>query len=134
MLKHKIILLSLSLLLVSCNGVNIKQQVRTLDEAITEYNTSLRWGMYKNVDAYNKSADGISTPVNREAMKDIRITGYEVMEKHLNSDATEAIVKGQINYYNNEFGTLRKVPFEQKWWYDTESNHWFVEGAMPEFK
>jgi uncharacterized protein YjaG (DUF416 family) len=134
MLNHKIILIFLSLILVSCNGANIKHQVKTLEDAITEYNTGLRWAMYNNVDAYGKSSDGTHTPVDREALKNIRITGYEVIEKHVNDDATEAIVKGEISYYSNEYGTLRKVDFEQTWWYDAESKHWFVEGALPKFK
>jgi len=134
MLTHKLVLLSLLAVLVSCNGVNIKHQVKTLDDAITEYNTGLRWGMFNNVDAYSKSSDGTQTPVDREAMENIRITGYEVLEKHINDDATEALVKGEINYYSNEYGTLRKIPFQQKWWYDTDSKHWFVEGPLPDFK
>ena len=134
MSKSKILLLSLSLILVSCNSGNIKHQAQSLEKAIAEYNTGLRWAMYNNIDTYNKSEDGTHTPVDREAMKNIRITGYEILEKKINDDATEAIVKGEINYYNNEYGTLKQIPFEQKWWYDTESKHWFVEGALPKFK
>ena len=134
MIMRFIYLASLALCLASCNGVNVKQQVQSLDTAITEYNTGLRWGIYNNLDAFNRSEDGGSNLVDRDAMKNIRITGNEILEKHLNSDATEALVKGEISYYNNEYGTLKKVPYEQKWWYDTESKHWFVEGSLPEFK
>lgn len=131
---HKILLVLLALVLVSCNSGNIKRQAGMLDDAITEYNKSLRWSMFNNLDAYNKSPDGKQMPVDRDAMKNIRITGYEETEKVINEEVTKAIVRGEISYYNNEYGVLKKIPFEQQWWYDPELKHWFTESVLPEFK
>ena len=131
---RKILLLFVTLVLVSCNGGNIKRQVSGLDDAIKEYNKSLRWSMFENLDAYNRSPDGKDIHVNRDAMKNIRITGYEITEKTVNPDATKAVVKGEISYYNNEYGVLKTIPFEQQWWYDIGMKHWFTDSALPAFK
>ena len=122
------------MLLVSCNDADLKRQASTLQDAITEYNKSLRWNMFNNVDAYNRSPDGKQMPVDRDAMKKIRITDYEVTEKVVNKDANKAIVKGEISYYNNDYGVLKKIPFEQQWWYDPGLKHWFTDSALPNFK
>ena len=131
---RKILLILFALVLVSCNSGNIKHQASTLEDAITEYNKSLRWSMFNNLDAYNRSPEGKQMPIDRDAMKNIRITGYEVTEKEINEDVTKAVVKGDISYYNNEYGVLKKIPFEQQWWYDTGLKHWFTESALPDFK
>lgn len=131
---RKFLLLFVTLILVSCNGGNIKRQISSLDDAITEYNKSLRWSMFNDLDAYNRTPDGKELPINRDAMKDIRITGYEVTDKTLNPDATKATVKGEISYYNNEYGVLKKIPYEQEWWYDAGIKHWFTDSPLPEFK
>ena len=131
---RKILLLLLALFLVSCNDNNIKHQASTLNDAINEYNKSLRWSMFNDLDTYNRSIDGKQQPVDRDAMKDIRITGYEVTDKDINPDATKAVVKGTLSYYNNEYGVLKTIPFEQHWWYDAGLKHWFTDSALPVFK
>lgn len=131
---RKILLLFVTLVFVSCNSGNIKRQINSLDDSITEYNKSLRWSMFNNLDSYNRSPDGKEMPVNRDAMKNIRITGYEVTEKNVNPDATKATVKGEISYYNNEYGVLKKIPYEENWWYDAEVKHWFMDSPLPDFK
>ena len=131
---RKIFLLLLALLLVSCNDNNIKHQASTLNDAINEYNKSLRWSMFNDLDSYSRSIDGKQQPVDRDAMKDIRITGYEVTDKDINPDATKAVVKGTLSYYNNEYGVLKTIPFEQHWWYDAGLKHWFTDSALPSFK
>ena len=131
---HKILFLLLAMVLVSCNDADLKRQASTLQDAITEYNKSLRWSMFNNLDAYNRSPDGKQMPVDRDAMKNIRITDYEVTEKVVNKEATKAIVKGEISYYNNDYGVLKKIPFEQQWWYDPGLKHWFTDSGLPNFK
>ena len=131
---RKILLLFVTLVLVSCNGGNIKRQISSLDDSITEYKKSMRWSMFNDLDAYSRSSDGKEMPVDRDAMKNIRITGYEVTEKNISPDATKATVKGEISYYNDEYGVLKKIPFEQNWWYDPDIKHWFTDSALPKFK
>ena len=131
---RKILLLFVTLVLVSCNGGNVKRQISSLDDSITEYNKSLRWSMFNNLDAYSRTPGGKEMPVDRDAMKNIRITGYEVTEKNVNPDATKATVKGEISYYNNDYGVLKTIPFQQEWWYDAGVKHWFTDSALPEFK
>lgn len=135
-MRYREILLVLvaALVLVACNENNIKRQASSLEDAITEYNKSLRWGMFNNVDAYNRTSDGKQMPINRDAMKNIRITDYEIISKVISPDATKAIVKGDISYYNDEYGVLKKIPFEQHWWYDAGLKHWFTDSSLPAFK
>lgn len=123
-----------TLVLFSCNDDNVKRQASTLEDAITEYNKSLRWAMFNNIDAFNRTPDGKQMPVDRDAMKNIRITGYEVTSKVISPDATKAVVKGDISYYNDEYGVLKKIPFQQHWWYDAGLKHWFTDSALPTFK
>ena len=72
--------------------------------------------------------------INLEPMETIRVTGYHIKDKIINEDFTEASVSGELNYYHTEYGTLKKIPLSQKWWFEEESDRWFLESDFPTFE
>lgn len=134
MLKRIYLLLFLSIFLVACNGSNIKKKAINLDERIKQYNIALRWAMYDKLDKYHLTQEGEKKLIDRDLVENFRITSYKIRDKTVNEDISEATVKGEISYYNNEVGTLKKMPYEQIWWYDADIKVWFVESDFPVFK
>ena len=119
------------LLQVSCNGTGVRGKVASLDESIKQYNIALRWAQHEKLDSYHVTMDGERNRIDRDAFKNIRITGYEITSKELNDDMNEAIVNGVISYYRNDRGTLSTKPYEQSWWYDEDIKRWFLANDLP---
>ena len=67
-------------------------------------------------------------------MDDVRVTGFKIDKKVLNKDLTEAVVTGEFDYYREDYGTVKKLDFEQHWWYDDDAGHWYLESPFPKFK
>ncbi|MBI2993153.1 MAG: hypothetical protein HYY48_03135 [Gammaproteobacteria bacterium] len=129
-----IICSALVLLLTACGGGSSTKRLESLEEAINHYAQAMRWGRYDDAEAFHMSRDGQRYQFNLEGLESVRITGYAVRERQLNDNLVEAEVAGEYSYFNTSYGTLRHAPFQQKWWYNTESKRWFVEGGLPEFK
>ncbi len=134
MLKINVIYLILFLSLTACSGGLTKKKAEVLQESIKQYNIALRWAQYNKVQDYHKKRDGSDSHIDRNALKNIRVTGYTVQEKVINEELTEATVKGVIDYYNNEYATLKKIDFTYVWWYEAESKRWFNESDLPDFQ
>lgn len=130
-----IILLCLATLLTGCNGGGgIKRKALSLDEAINQYVFALRWGRYQDAHEYHAEEDGSKPELNLDKLNRIRITSHTIFEKNVNTDLSEATVKGELNYYSTEYGTLQKVKLDQVWWYEPETKRWYLKGPLPAFK
>jgi hypothetical protein len=120
--------------MTACGSTGIKTKVSSLDAVISDYNVSLRWSMLERIEAYHQGKNGDKKTVDRAALKNIRVTGCTVLEKTLNAEATEALVRGEIDYYTTDTGTLRKFPFTHVWWWSDELKRWFNGSDTPDFK
>jgi hypothetical protein len=133
MIRKLIFILVASTLLVACGGVD-KYRLDQLEQAIVRYAQALRWGRYEDAQEYHLTRDGERSKIDKEAMRHIRITGYQIHEKTMNDDLMEAEVTGVMDYFNDDRGTVRQVPLRQTWWFEPSSKRWFVSGELPEFR
>ncbi len=133
MIKHLYFFI-LVVCLSACASTQTKNKVEGLEESLKNYNIALRWAQYLDVQNYHVLKDGAIQNIDLEYLKKIRITGYTIHSKVLNDEVTEAFINTEINYYNVEYGTLKKLMNEQKWWYEPESKGWFIESEFPRFK
>jgi hypothetical protein len=128
------IVVLLIVILGGCSGMTNKKRVTVLQDSIDDYVQALRWGRLDDAVAYHVNRDGTRAEINLAPMEPIRVTGYHIKEKVINEDFTEATVSGELSYYHNEYGTLKKIPLRQKWWYEEESGRWFLESDFPTFE
>ena len=133
--KLILVLICALTLIVGCNGSSgVKKKGSALETAVEEYVAALRWGRYQNAYDYHIDEDGSKPAFPRDKLEEIRVTGHAIFEKTVNEELTEATVKGELQYYNTEYGTIKKTPLDQIWWYEPESKQWFLKGKMPSFK
>ncbi|MEX2353226.1 MAG: hypothetical protein WD709_03490 [Gammaproteobacteria bacterium] len=132
----RIKIMALLLLLSACGGGDsgVRKMVQDLDYAINDYAYALRWARTDDAVAYHVNRDGSKPDIDLSDMDAIRVTGFTITEKVLNDDVTAATVSGELNYYHNDYGTLREIEYHQSWWYEPESKKWYVESDFPEFK
>ena len=66
-------------------------------------------------------------------MDSIKVTGFEITDRNVNPEQTEATVEGKLNYYKNNSATIRTLEFNQRWWYEDNTKKWLLDSAFPEF-
>lgn len=120
--------------ITACGDAGVKKKVEDLDHSIDAYAYALRWGRTNDVVAYHVYRDASKPEIDMSVMDVIRVTGYTIKEKKLNDDITEADVVGQLDYYHNEYGTLKKLEYRQSWWFEPETKKWYLESEFPEFR
>jgi hypothetical protein len=133
--SYKIIVLTALLLSMSaCGSTGEKQKLETLNDAIDNYAYALRWGRIDDAVAYHINKNGIKPEIDLALMKSIRVTGFTIRGRDVNPEQTEATVKGEFNYYHDQYGTLRTMEYTQNWWYQPETKKWFLDSEFPVFR
>ncbi|NNE38320.1 MAG: hypothetical protein HKN08_08445 [Gammaproteobacteria bacterium] len=121
------------MLLLSCGGTVERQKLETLNSAIDDYAYALRWGRTDDAVSYHVNEDGSQPGIDSSIMDSVRVTGFEIRERTVNPEQTEATVKGELNYYHDNSATLRTLEYDQHWWYEPESKQWLLDSDFPEF-
>ena len=134
MIRKSYLLCLILLLFCACSSTSIKHRVTELDDEISDYNVAMRWAMLDRIEAHHMGKDGEKMPMDRSSLDEIRVTDCKVQEKNLNGDVTEAVVKGEIDYYRTDTGTLKKLPYSQNWWYNEKMKRWFIDSDYLKFK
>jgi len=130
----KLVLVTLFISLSGCKQYTTTKRVNNIEAAVTSYDVALRWAQYPEAYAYHVSPNGTQPPADLESLKELSVTGVKVIQKTLNPENNEAIVKTEISYFFKDQGTLRKLNLTQRWWVKEETNQWFIDGEFPVFK
>lgn len=132
---HRIFIIPLAALLLSaCAAVDKSKKSITLDQALRNYETAIRWAEFKAADSLRR-LDGNShyTP-SAETLKRIRVTSYETGNMTALDDNTIVNIQVEIVYYNE--GTMKLVTLtdNQVWKYDPDIKSWYITTPLPAFR
>jgi uncharacterized lipoprotein YehR (DUF1307 family) len=130
----KLVLVVLIVSISGCKQYTTTKRVNNIEAAVTSYDVAMRWAQYTEAYRYHVSPNGTQPPADLEALTELSVTGVKVIEKTLNPEKTEAIVKTEISYFFKDQGTIRKLKLQQRWWVKEETNQWFIDGEFPVFK
>jgi len=133
-LFSKLVLVTLIVSLSACKQYTTTKRVNNIEAAVTSYDVAMRWAQYPEAYAYHVSPNGTKPPADLDSLKELSVTGVKVIEKVLNPENSEAIVKTEISYYFKDEGTIRKLKLKQRWWVKEETNQWFIDGEFPKFR
>ena len=133
MIRKLILILAVATLLAGCKAGD-SYRVDLLDQAIVHYSQALRWQRYEDAQEYHMTHEGERKRIDQQALKHIRISGYQIEGKTMSDDLMEAEVVGTLEYFNDSRGTVQQAPMTQHWWFEPESKRWFVTGELPQFK
>ena len=115
-------------------NMNIRNHADGLSTTLDEYGADLRWGRYRQAYTYHIHHDGTQPQFNLEQLENYSVTSFRPANPVLNSDATEAVIPVEIEYYNEQYGMVRKFKDTQKWWFNGKEEKWFTEADFPVFK
>ena len=111
-----------------------EQKRNMLTSTASQYRQALRWGHYKDaVPIIRPQEEGVTLNTNWQAMKDIKITGYEESSKVIDADNGRAQIVAELEYYDLNNSVVKKTRQEQLWWFDEDVKQWFNGTGLPEF-
>ncbi len=132
-MKKIILHIVLILLLAGCNSMGTKQKGEGLVNAMDEYIAALRWGRFDSAIGYHLEKDDTTPEIDSSTLEHIKVTEHKIKKKTISDSHDSATVEMEIQYYHNEYGTLKKISVKQEWWYHEDYKRWFLSSEFPKF-
>jgi hypothetical protein len=117
-----------------CADLQHKDQTKKLDQAVRSYIHAVRWGDLGAAASYIRPREGVVDPPDLSKLKGLRVTHYDYA---INSEAKgdpEALMTAAFDYYFEDTLSVKKAYQQVLWWWDPETENWFMDGELPEFK
>ena len=130
----EIICVVICIVLSGCLAGMPTKEVEGLNNEVNTYGKLIRWRAYDEAAGYIRNQDGGAVDVDTEALKEIRVTKYEVLAVQMDESGIQAQAKAQISYYHERVNAVHTIVDNQNWWKDEESGRWFIDGQLPAFK
>lgn len=126
--------LALMLSIAGCLSNQPSKQVMQLNDQVKLYGKLVRWRGYEQAAGMLKTRDKPAQEIDRDLLKEIRVTSYEVKQIRLNEEQNEAEVVAAISYYHERFNSVHSIEDVQTWWLDEDTGNWWLDGSLPNFK
>lgn len=127
--------LSAALLGGGCGKVKEDTMVQSLYLATKGYRESIRWGYFETAAGFlhpDERAD-----VDFDALQNIRVTGYEVIQPAVISrepgPEPSAVQLVRIDYVLEDEQRLKHLTDRQEWRWDDQRSTWWLHTALPAF-
>lgn len=123
-----------SLLLTACAAVDDSKKSITLDKALWQYETAIRWVDFGTANSMRRTEGTAVYSPDPDMLKNIKVTSYEVMNTTTSADHSEVNMTVEIVYYHDERMKLETLTDHQTWKYDPEIKAWYITTPLPAFK
>jgi hypothetical protein len=132
---RRLILWSLGLLLAACSTVQSDKRALALQAATTAYESAMRWGYFETAYGYLHPdlRAGKDLPA---VLKNLRVTGYEVVQPPVVTDKgqAEATQIVNIDYLYEDRQVVKSITDRQVWRYDPRLGTWWLNSGLPRFQ
>ncbi len=119
--------------IAACSGAPSKMNPR--DAALTEYAAALRWSEFDQALAFVDPETRLNQPMSdleRERLKQIQITGYEVKQREAGADGS-ITQRVEIRLISKNTQVERVVTDLQTWRWDAAGKRFWLTSGLPEF-
>jgi len=123
-----------SLLLSACAAVDDSKKSITLDKALWQYETAIRWVDFSSANSLRRPDGNATYSPDPALLKHIKVTSYNVQNTTTSADHAEVNMTVEIIYYHDERMTLMTITDRQTWKYDPEIKAWYITTPLPAFK
>jgi len=128
-------ILVLALCALMGGGCAVMSEKRTLalQAATSRYDSAIRWGYFETAYAFVDPA--LRKDKELPALyKDLRPTGYEVVQQPLETDGGKATQIVTIDYVHEDRQSMMTLTDRQVWQYDKDLKNWWLVSGLPAFK
>ena len=123
-----------ALLLSACTAVGDSKKAITLDQALRNYETAIRWVEFKAADSMRRLEGNADYTPSPDTLKHIRVTSYETVNMTAFDDNSIMNIQVEIVYYNDDTMKLLTLTDNQVWKYDPDIKSWYITTPLPAFR
>lgn len=105
-----------------------------LEKTLHEYEMTLRWGYLQHLGNFLAPEVQQAAPLTEEEIKNIRITGYELMRTPVFLDMNHVTQTAIIRYVFEDRQVEKQLTDQQLWSYDPETERWNRANPIPSLK
>jgi hypothetical protein len=116
-----------------CASIEREGRAIKLDEAVSLYTDSIRWGNFDIAAGLLRRRDGGATSATVKVPSEVRVTSFASRILNLNDARDEATVATQFDYYFPDTNKVHSTAQTDLWWYDPATEQWYMDGTLPEF-
>ncbi len=124
-----VVILAISFMLMACNTV---EPIQSLGYTWRAYERTIRWGDVSGAVHFLKE-DAVTTAKFPKNIKNLKVTGYDVIQKSVNEDDMIAHQEVKIRFYNVNDFVEKSFIDRQEWEYDTKNNRWYLSSKLLTF-
>ena len=128
-----VLLVVITMAATGCASVNERKQLQLFDDQTNQYRKAIRWREYGIAASMRNLREGDVEPINTDALREVRVTRYQVVRREVSADKNEAAVIAVIDFYHERENSIRTITDHQIWWYDEDKKRWFLDGNLPAF-
>lgn len=103
------------------------------EETLNDYRSAIRWSAFERADSF-RSAPARFRSQTSENLRDIRVTGYEIVSEQENKERLTLHQTVAIRYYRTGDLIEKTAMDEQDWHFDDENGKWVIDSPLPLFK
>ena len=117
-----------------CATFEKENRLRDLTQSVRLYENSIRWGDFSVAAGLLRRRDGGVTSATVNVPQEVRVTAFASKIIAVNDEVTEATVTTRFDYYLPDSGKVRTVSESDLWWFDPDTQQWYLDGELPNFK
>ena len=133
-MPNRILLALFSTLLLTlggCGTIEKDRKANAMSAALNAYGEAIRWGYFDIAYGYVHPDEREEVPKH---LDNVRVTGYEVLRPPIMKDEENAEQVVHIEYIHRDRQRLRSLSDRQLWRYEKDTNSWWLDSGVPEFK
>ena len=119
------------LVLAGCGSIEKDKKANAMDAALNTYGDAIRWGYFETAYSYLHPDKRKEAPATLE---NVRVTSYEVLQPPLMKDEENAEQVVRIEYVHKDVQQVRSLSDRQLWRYEKNTNTWWLNSGVPDFK
>jgi hypothetical protein len=116
--------------LLACRHIDPWTHEYNLEQAQLAYTQSMRWGQFDKASLWISPDDRARFFREAQALRDVRISEYEIGELEMGDGGTSATVRVSYRVYDMRTLIEREVRETQEWSFDDDRNRWQVRSQI----
>lgn len=116
-----------------CARLQAEERSIQLQDSSSAYRKSIRWAEFEIAKSYIRHRDGSGFEYDKTFHEGIKVTSMEIIARNVSMQNLEAEITAELSYYHLDHGSVKSIVDTQLWWFDEETERWYLDGVFPAF-
>ncbi len=116
-----------------CARFEAEERSVQIQDLSSAYRKAIRWSEFEVAKDYIRHRDGSEFDYDKVFHERIKVTSMEIIKRNVSIENLEAQITAELSYYHLDHGSVKSIVDMQLWWYDAETERWYLDGDFPAF-